>query len=151
MDCKLHQDNTDTKGRCKIFLKHTSEIKPDQSEDPVRYHHNLAVDSEASGASGADEFVGITLTTCRESRVIHSSNMYKVEGDCNDWDENQIHLLEDIFQNLHSMLITNDKERRRLKLDLSSTPSPQAFRALPFVSSDIHPWVRRTTGEVHSL
>jgi hypothetical protein len=47
------------------------------------------------------------------------------------------------------MLITNDKERRRLKLDLSSTPSPQAFRALPFVSSDIHPWVRRTTGEVH--
>jgi hypothetical protein len=35
------------------------------------------------------------------------------------------------------MLITNDKERRRLKLDLSSTPSPQAFLALPFVSSDI--------------
>jgi hypothetical protein len=47
------------------------------------------------------------------------------------------------------MLITNDKERRRLKLDRSEqAPSPQAF-ARSLVSSDIHPWVRRTTGEVH--
>jgi hypothetical protein len=119
-------------------LSHTSEeIKPDQSEDPVRYHQSLAADSEASGA---DEFIGIALTTCRESRVIHSSNMYKVEGDCNDWDENQIHLLEDIFQNLHSMLITNDKERRRVNIDPSSMPTPQAFRAL--VANDYSPLCR---------
>jgi hypothetical protein len=127
MDCKLHQDNTDTKGRCKIFLKHTSEIKPTSPKTRSATTIISLSILEASGASGADEFVGITRHA--ESRVIHSSNMYKVEGDCNDWDENQIHLLEDIFQNLHSMLITNDKERRRLKLDLSSTPSPQAFRA----------------------
>jgi hypothetical protein len=55
--------------------------------------------------------------------------MYKVEGDCNDWDENQIHLLQ-VFQNFHSMLITNDKERRRVNIDPNSTPAPQAFRAL---------------------
>jgi hypothetical protein len=109
-------------------MSHTSEeIRPDQSEDPVRYHQSLAVDSEASGA---DEFIGITLTSCRDKRVIHSSNMYKVEGDCNDWDENQIHLLEDICQNLHSMLITNDKERSRVNIDPSSMPTPEGFRAL---------------------
>jgi hypothetical protein len=56
--------------------------------------------------------------------------MYKVKGDCNDWDENQIHLLEDIFQNLHSMLITNDKERSRVNIDPSRAPTPEAFRAL---------------------
>lgn len=62
--------------------------------------------------------------------MIHRPNLYKIGGDCNDWDEDQLHLLEDIFQILHVMLITNDKERRRLSLDPSSTPSVQDFRAL---------------------
>jgi hypothetical protein len=63
MDCKLHQDNTDTRGAAKSSLKHTSgEIKPDQSEDGPLHHHNL--DSQASGASGADE--SLAHLTCRE-------------------------------------------------------------------------------------
>jgi hypothetical protein len=119
-------------------LSHTSEeIKPDQTEDPVRYHQSLAVDSDSSGA---DAFIGITLTTCRDSKVIHSSNMYKVGGDCNDWDENQLHLLEDISQNLHHLLITNDKQRGHFNFDPSSTPSVQAFRA--FVLNDYSPLCR---------
>jgi hypothetical protein len=57
--------------------------------------------------------------------------MAKVEGDCGLGRKSDSST-QDIFQNLHSMLITNDKERRRLKLDLSSHQVLRLF-ALPFV------------------
>ncbi len=38
------------------------------------------------------------------------------------------------------MLITNDKERGRVNIDPSSTPTPQAFRAL--VVNDCSPLLR---------
>jgi hypothetical protein len=51
-----------------------------------------------SGSSSADNFVGFSLTICKGQQVRAQSEMYRVEGDCNDWGEDQLHLLEDLFQ-----------------------------------------------------
>jgi hypothetical protein len=109
-------------------------IEPDKVEDPVRYHQCMADPESVSGSSGADDFIGFSLTLCKDRQVQAQSEMYRLGGDCNDWGEDQLHFLEDIFQHFHHMLITHDDQRRRV--DINPHGPPPTGRGLRSLASD---------------
>jgi hypothetical protein len=113
-------------------------IEPNKIEDPVRYHQRMADLESVSGSSGADDFIGFSLTICKNRQVQAQSQMYRVGGDCNDWGEDQLHMLEDLFQHYHHMLITHDDLRQGVDINPHSpTPTARGLRSL--ASDDYSP------------
>jgi hypothetical protein len=113
-------------------------IEPDKVEDPVRYHQCMADPESVSGSSGADDFIGFSLTICKDRQVQALSEMFRVEADCNDWGEDQLHLLENIFQHFHHMLITHDDQRRGVDIN-PHCPTPTARGLRSLASDDYSP------------
>jgi hypothetical protein len=116
-----------------VSATHTSELmEPDKTEDPVRYHQRMADRELESGSAGADNFIGFSLTMCKDRHVTVLSEMDPYGGDCNDWGEEQRHLLENIFQNFHHLLRTNEGQRQR-QGDINphcAPPTAQGLRSL---------------------
>jgi hypothetical protein len=107
-------------------------MEPDKTEDPVRYHQRMADRELEPGSAGADNFIGFSLTMCKDRHVTVLSGMYPFGGDCNDWGEEQRHLLENIFQNFHHLLRTNEGQRQR-QGDINphcAPPTAQGLRSL---------------------
>jgi hypothetical protein len=122
-------------------LHRSAPIEPHKAEDPVRYHQCMAgmADLESvSGSAGADNFIGLSLSTCKNRQVRVLSEMFPAGGDCNDWGEDQLHLLEALFQHFHHMLITHDDQRQLVDINPHcATPTAQGLRSL--ASDDYSP------------
>jgi hypothetical protein len=113
-------------------------MEPHKAEDPVRYHQRMADLESVSGSAGADNFIGFSLTTCRDRKVRVLSEMYPAGVDCNDWGEEQLHGLEALFQHFHHMLITHDDQRQLVDINPHcATPNAQGHRSL--ASDDYSP------------
>jgi hypothetical protein len=97
-------------------IEYIADIDLDPDCDPVRYHQGMA------NHSGGENFVGLTLSTAKGSDIVSTTEFYLIEGDSSDMGEDQVHLLEEIFLFLHSLLITNDKERTDRNFCPGGTP-----------------------------
>ena len=95
----------------------------DRKLDPVTYHQKLCLST--------DNFVCITLTTSLNEKIKVHSELFGVDDDCNEWGQEQLHCLEALFQVLHSLLITNDIQRRNINLDPANCkPTIKGIRSI---------------------
>ena len=82
--------------------------------DPVRHHMhlggiiNINERREENQTDARDDFIGIALTSSKNGNITAKSEMYNIHCESTDIGESQIHLLEDVAQFEHSILIHND-------------------------------------------
>ena len=104
-------------------------ITPDPNKDPIRNHEEM---SRLDGDVG-DSFVGLTLSTSVGGKIEGVSSFFALNGDTDSMGEAQIHLLERIFQILHVLVITNDKNQtgaRNFHPPMDDTKTEYSLRVL---------------------
>jgi len=88
----------------------------------VRHHQELAEDGSG------EKFVGITLTTCKDGEVDVKACMYNIEQDCNDYNQDELIVLESLAVMLNMLLIINDKHWTKKQFHPRGDPSAKAWK-----------------------
>jgi len=113
-----------------IAIKHTI-TAPDKERDPVRYYHDN-VDGDM-----CEEFCSFTMVTAksvrrRKKKKTKKQAVLKVHTgifntkDPEGWSEHNIDVMESIFQTLHPILITNDKDSN-IQYDPFALPTQESI------------------------